>query len=308
MTSVRLDECNHLTLEIFPYIQSQVTTERTVVLPAKFLRKSGQRRLRTETQSQRNLFAMQPLKDISPQALDAIIKYGNNKEGLSALNYAIAYAHDWEAAEALIEAGIGINTMDYTRGNFLPLTPIVSLIDLAGHGHLPYRENGSRLLRKLIEKGIDAFLPMKGELNQGQYILRETGFLNNAHLNNEVDLFLSKYEIDLNFSSQLGHDPIYRVLESRNIEGLKILLKYGAKIDDLDCLAHLHLSSSASDDKEIIQFLIENSANPFIASDLNHQITSIDQLLKKIINRSNDYESYKREMLPFLISLGAQIS
>jgi hypothetical protein len=308
MTLVRFDNHNHLTLEIFPYTKSQVASEKATGLPAKFFRKSGQRKLRTEAYSQPNLFAVQRLKDISPQALDALIKYGNNKEGWSALSYAITYAHDWEAAEALIESGIGINTIDSTSGRFAPFTPIVRLIELAGHGHPPYRENGSRLLRKIIEKGIDVSLPIKEGLNQGQFILRETGFLNKNHLNNELDIFLSKYKIDLNFRSQLGHDPVYRTLESRNIEGLTILLKHGIKINDMDCLGHLHLSSSASKDRENIHFLIENGANPFIASDFNPQITSIDRLLEKIMKFTNEYhESYKREMIPYLMSLGAQI-
>ena len=199
--------------------------------------RAGQRRLRIENTAAR----LQ--NNISPEALDALIKYSNNKENWSALNYAICYAHDWKAAEALIEAGIGINTRDGHVG----YTPIIQLLDLATHGHPPYRENGTALLRKLIQKGIDLSLPMGNGLNQGQYILGETALFYCApHLNAELELFLTKYKIDLNFVTKSNTHPIQMAIQFPNLEAIKTLIKHGAKINNIDCFSRLYSTGTVS--------------------------------------------------------------
>jgi hypothetical protein len=61
--------------------------------------------------------------------------------------------------------------------------------------------------------------------------------------------------------------------------------------------------------KEMISLLISNGANPLRVSNVDSKMTSIDCLLKRIITLPNDnhYTDYKKEMIPYLISLGAQV-
>lgn len=268
---------------------------------------AGQRRLRAETQPNANVALVHANNNISPEALDALVKYGNNPQGWSALSYAIDVAHDWTAAAALIEAGIGINSKDGPAG----YTPIVRLMMLAVHGHPPYRENGTKLLRNLILKGIDISLPMGYSLNQGQFVLAGVGLFYNPHLNAELDLFLTKYPIDLNsFPKGNGMNPIQQALQSSYIDMVKILLQHGSKVDKIDCFSYLfNHTNIAAEMKEMISLLINHGANPLRASDLDPKMTSIDHLLKKILSLPNDnhYADYKREMIPYLMNLGAQI-
>jgi ankyrin repeat protein len=269
---------------------------------------AGQRRLRTETQLNSNLALFHSQESISPEALDAIIKYGKNPYNWSPLNYAIAVT-DWKAAGALIDAGIGINTKNGHVGS--DYTPIIRLLELAGHGHLPYRENATILLRKIILKGIDISLPMECGLTQGQYVLGGTALFYCApHLNAELELFLTTYKVNPNFlPATYSMGPMQLALQFPYIDTVKTLLKYGAKVNEIDCFSRLGLMGTSVQTKEMISLLISNGANPLRVSNVDSKMTSIDCLLKRIITLPNDnhYTDYKKEMIPYLISLGAQV-
>lgn len=296
-----LSEINKINLTtIYKNIYSQSNIQTTIDSNQKLtLPSAGQRRLRTEI----GLFNFQ--NNLSPEALDALVKYGNNKEGYSALNYAIEFVHDWKAVDALIEAGLGINSKDGHVGN----TPILRLLSLAANYGPDYAVNAKSALRKLIQKGIDPSLPMGNGFNQGQFCLYETACFYQGKLNSELDLFLTKYNIDLNLKSGY-RKPIQHVIQFSDLEPIKILMKHGARINDIDCFNNFHLTSTAQQVKERIQFLINLGANPLIVASSDPKISAIDQVLKRVLAIPNDNgcDAFKRELIPYLLSLGAKMS
>jgi hypothetical protein len=92
---------------------------------------------------------------------------------------------------------------------------------------------------------------------------------------------------------------------------------FKTNLDKIDCFSPYWIAFLPYDDvetciekfKESVLLLINYGANPFIISEINKNLCGIDQLLKKImaLPNNNDCNYFKKEIVSFLLTLGAEI-
>ncbi len=252
-------------------------------------------------------------KKLSSDAINVLIKYGKNKKEWSALNYVLDI-RDFSAAEILIDEQLDINVQE--KDGYTPAIRLLSLIRL-------HKEERALLIR-LFEKimmSVNLQLKLQPELNfdlnQGQYLLLSSFWIEDSkHI---IKLLLDQYQIDPNFDLN-GKPSIQLFIESwhaiLNPETLELLLKYGVNLNDVDCFSSFWIAFLPNNNnpeihaekfKESIILLISYGANPFITSSTDYKNTGIHQLLKKVLQLQvdNDSNTFKKIIIPFLISLGA---
>lgn len=291
--------------------------------------KAALRRMRSESITQpnvRSLLAAAPVlavhvsaqapatthERISVEAIDALIKYVNNPKHYNPLNYAIV-VNDFVAAKALIDADIGINAQETDH-----LTPSLRL-QMLSYNSGKNQQEIINLFNRILPK-IDLELQMYNncEITQGQALLNCTIHSSHLHFTETLKNLLDKYKISPNFAFS-DQTPLQLAVRGHNMEKVKLLLQYGAKIDTVDCFSQHWWSGTDADINKVadhikefkgsISFLVGAGANRFMPSDTNKQRRAIDQLLKNVLSSQNEYGGalFKKEIIPFLIGLGAEL-
>jgi hypothetical protein len=249
----------------------------------------------------------------SPEAIEILVKYSNNPLKMTPLNYTIEKG-DLHAAKILIDAGLGLNAID---NGATPAIRLLNLIRSSGGQH----RIATELFYKILTKGIDFHLTLPDinlQTNQGQQLLILALWVPNS--TDILELLLNHYKIDPNF--QIGHKKFIQFLiESQYIilypDKLQVLLNHLVKLNDLDCFSEFWIYSVpitniheySANFKKSISLLINHGANPRRGSTHNPKITAIDKLLKNVIAlpQSQEASVFKKEIIPFLVSIGAQI-
>lgn len=240
-----------------------------------------------------------------PNVMDVISKYGNNPHNLSPLNYAIDIS-DFDAAQSLIEAEIGLNScerLSYRQEKYT-YTPAVRLSIMMVH--YPYSETAGSLLKLILPKiDLNQMHDNYGiPVTQGQRILIclvET--FENSKASEIAEILMRDYGVDPNFTfTKYNRTLIEHASQFSNLENIAILVKYGVNISDFDCFSNFSINIKTPDDyKNFIIYLINNGANPLMISDQDPNMTAIDHLIKNISSMSHEpCPGFKDEIIPFL--------
>ncbi len=251
----------------------------------------------------------------SPEVVDILIKYSNNPLKITPLSYAIEKG-DLHAAEILINAGLGLNAKEVNG-----VTPAIRLLNLIRSSN-GQNKLATDLFYKILAKGIDFQLPLYPEnnlrVNQGQQLLIIALWIPNSV--DILELLLSRYKIDPNFevnNIRFVHFLIGSEYVILYPDKLQVLLKNLAKVNDLDCFSAFwiffvpktDIQKYAANFKVSVALLINHGANPRRPSTKNPQIAAIDQMLKNVMSLPESQEAnvFKKDVIPFLLGLGAQI-
>ncbi len=276
---------------------------------------------------------------ISPEALDVILKHSGNSKGISPLHNAIE-KRDFLSAEILIKEGLFLEVTDsvetiekHTRRH---ATPTLAILFLALDGNDPVLTTKCDNLLKLCFEKINpnficdistARIGRSGKweciggsqrVNQAHYLIQE---INNRICNpwvlraesnkNEylgmIDILLKK-GADINAIADL----LKNYLVDCDLEGIKFYVERGYLIKEKDYLSNLaiYLHSfrnglGSQKIMEIIRYLQLHGLNLNKPSPMNPHLTQLDSFLKQILAWEG-CQDLKRDLVPFLLSLGAK--
>ncbi len=83
--------------------------------------------------------------------------------------------------------------------------------------------------------------------------------------NNQLEIYLRKEteKININAKDLFGNTPLHLAASKDNLEAIKILIKYGANIDEIDDYIGISILFTAvyNNNFEMVKYLIENNAN-----------------------------------------------
>lgn len=225
------------------------------------LSKSGMRKAKAEIQNQENLkevidhkketslcvSGVQVQKEINPELLDILIKYGNNPEGIPVLHYAVKM-QDINAVRLLLAHGANVNTRDAK----LNKTPI----------HIASEIGNVDLINLLLDKGADIFAVDVNDMNVFHYAIlsdnsRETIYLLRKNVK-DTSLVNSLATDFLKFG---GISPLAGACLLAKNESIVALVECGAKINEVNDQGYTILSWAAYNcNEKTIKFLINNGA------------------------------------------------